>query len=222
MFIVSTAIYKSCYPLLKNLLTIINEASFLPSMKYEKLYDWHVSVTITETARAILKADFDRWLKGDVPYDMIIGVANRGPTELRLGTDIALLQAAWDEDAATLKRRAQAGEGLVDCLAEQCLKGSTCEIPPSPFVTLLSYLEGNPVDVYERVKDKVDAGQYSPKQRVFRKSIIKGSGFFWAVDPLTYWLDADKNKYWSSGNRPIIDVEFHINMRTRVSKIELK
>lgn len=186
-------------------------------MAYETIHDWQVSLAIPDKARAVLKADFERWIAGEVPYHMIIGKLNSTPVEIRLGNDIALLQRLWEESIEKIRESALANPMTDKALAEHCLYGSTVEIPPSPFITLASYLRGQPVDVYDRVVAEAKHRKY--KKRI-HESVIQGSGFFWGIDVQAYWTDPDKNRYFADiNNHPIINVALEIDLDTRVARM---
>ncbi len=142
-------------------------------MAYQSIYDWKVHTSIPEDARAVLKADFERWLCSEIPYSMILNVANSRPTNEKLTTDVADLQRMWEEDEQKVRASTLKSTALADCLAEHCLYGSTIEIPPSPFILPVSYLQGQPVDVYDRVLEKASSKAY--RQRGLK---IKGYVFF--------------------------------------------
>ncbi|MBI5072398.1 hypothetical protein HZA99_01120 [Candidatus Woesearchaeota archaeon] len=108
---------------------------------------------ISKAAREILKAEFERWLHAEVPRSMILDFANHRPVNERLSTDVTVLQRTWNEDEQKARVSALATTALTDCLAEHCLYGSTTEITPNPFAPPLSYLEGQAVDVYDRVRE---------------------------------------------------------------------
>ncbi len=188
----------------------------MTKIQYETIQDWHVSLAIPSLAREVLKADFERWLKGEVPYSIMIGHLNGLPQETRLSTDTALLQQTWEENVEIVRRDIMLRTPMADkTLAEHCLYGSTVEIPPNPFITLASYLRGQPLDVYDRVVTEARTRKYR-----LNGTTIEGAGFFWGIDPRTYWLDPDKNRFFSGGNNPCVQVTFRIDLETRLSYIE--
>jgi len=186
---------------------------------HEQIQDWRVSLAIPSLAREVLKADFERWLTGEVPYSMMIGYLNSLPLETRLSTDIALLHRTWEEHVERVKDETLRNHMADKAFAEHCLYGSTTEIPPNPFVTLASYLRRQPCDVYDRVVIEARSRKYKSH---FDGTTIEGAGFFWGIDPRTYWLDPNKNRFFASGNNPCIQVTFRINLETRIFYIDAR
>ena len=164
----------------------------------------------------MLKADFERWLTGEVPDRVMIGYLNSLPLETRLSTDTVLLHQTGEEHVERVKDETLRNHMADKAFAEHCLYGSTTEIPPNPFVTIASYLRAEPLDVYDRVLTEARSGKYE-----LDGTTIEGAGFFWGIDPRTYWLDPDKNRFFAAGNNPCVQVKFKINLETRVSYIEL-
>ncbi|MBI5003392.1 hypothetical protein HZC31_08475 [Candidatus Woesearchaeota archaeon] len=186
---------------------------------YEQIHDWHVSLAIPSQAREVLKADFERWLLGEVPYSMMLGHLNSLPLETRLSTDTSLLHQTWEDHVERVKDETLRNPMADKALAEHCLYGSTTEIPPNPFVTLASYLRRHPSDVYDRVVVEATGRKYRSR---LDGTTIEGAGFFWGIDPRTYWLDPDKNRFFAGGNNPCVQVTFRINLETRISYIDAR
>ncbi len=186
---------------------------------YEQIHDWHVSLAVPPLAREVLKADFERWLTGEVPYSMMIGHLNSLPLETRLSTDTGLLHQTWEEHVEKVRETVLTSPALDKALAEHCLYGSTTEIPPNPFVTLASYLRGQPLDVYDRVVIEAKSRKYRSH---FDGTTIEGAGFFWGIDPRAYWLDSNKNRFFAGGNNPCVQVTFRIDLETRMSYINAR
>ncbi len=185
--------------------------------QYEAIHDWRVSLAIPPLAREVLKADFERWLTGEVPYSMMIEYLNSLPLETRLSTDTALLHQTWEEHVERVKDATLHNPMADKALAEHCLYGSTTEIPPNPFVTLASYLRRQPLDVYDRVLTEARRWKHN-----LNGTTVEGASFFWGIDPRAYWLDPNKNRFFAGGNNPCVQVMFKIDLETRISYIEPK
>ncbi|MFA6887971.1 MAG: hypothetical protein WC254_00565 [Candidatus Woesearchaeota archaeon] len=191
---------------------------------YEHIYDWQVSLAIPCSARNVLKADFERWINGEVPHSVMIGhlhgIKIQGH-ETRMSTDITLLQQVWDEKVKEIKKIMLTVPELDKAFAEYCLIGSTIEVPPNPFITFASYLRKQPHDVYERVvREARNQKDWLNTIGKVEGAIMNGYGYFWGIDPYIYWIDPDKNRYFADGKNPTIAVKYKINLETRISYID--
>ena len=103
------------------------------------------------------------------------------------------------------------------CYAAQVLCGSTCELPPNPFVIMRTYFAGAQLDDYERIRDTSHSKLWTCPAE---SEIIEGHTLLWSVDPMVFLAASDRDSFFEDGKKPNYDARTVINLKTRESRVE--
>lgn len=194
---------------------------------YELIGSWNVNLAIPEEIRQIFRGNIEAYQKGELT-DRLVRENYKHfrsiPDDLDQTVRIKMFKEKWLEIIRQLAK-----EWDVDCYAEQCLKGSGCEIPPDPFIDMSSYFVGQPKDVYDRLIERIQKGEHrlNPKDPEFKSGKIVKKVALVEYDqslPMAFDDEAEAQiKAYREKERPLVEssiVKITINYKTREAQID--